>query len=160
MTGRLIVSLLGLLLAGCMALGNSELANDATIAQIKVGETTRQQVAALLGEPTDQRSTELAGYSREWWHYRYAISTINPLEYLFLFGFLTNGIGLPDTRYDLHVFFDPNGTVTSLSRQTTSYDMGGPFSPLRVTSTAATAVGFAGRPGGPIRFEDKMEFRY
>lgn len=160
MTGSLLVSLLGLLLAGCIALGNSELANDATMAQIKVGETTKQQVATLLGEPTDQRSTELTGYRREWWHYRYAISTVDPREYLFLFGFLTNGIGLPDTQYDLHVFFDLNDTVTSLSRQTTSYDMGGPFSPLRVTSTAATAVGFAGRPGGPIRFEDKMEFQY
>lgn len=160
MKARLLISLVGLLFTGCVALGNADLADDAMIARIHVGETTKQQVAALLGEPTDRRSTELLGYTHEWFHYRYTVSTINPLEYLFLFGFLVNGIGLPDTHYELHVFFDPNGTVTGLARQTTAYDMGGPFIPLRVTSLTATAASFAGRPGGPMLFKDTIEFQY
>ena len=160
MKARLFISVVGLLLTGCVALGNADLANDAIIGRIKVGETTKQQVTALLGEPTDQRSTELLGYTHQWFHYRYTVSIINPLEYLFLFGFLVNGIGLPDTYHELHVFFDPDGTVTGLARQTTSYDMGGPFIPLRVTSRTATAASFAGRPGGPMLFQDTMEFQH
>lgn len=148
------------LLAGCVSIGNSGLASDATMAQLKVGETTKQQVTSLLGEPTSQRSIEVAGSTREHWSYSYASSTINPLEYLFLYGFFFNGIGLPDTRYDLSLFFDHRGIVSSLSRLKTDYDMGGPFSPLQVTSIASKTLSFPGASKGPIRFEDKMEYRY
>lgn len=37
-----------LLLAGCVSVGRSELANDTAIEQIGVGETIKQQVARLL----------------------------------------------------------------------------------------------------------------
>jgi hypothetical protein len=83
-----------LLLAGCVSIGSSELANNMTIEQIRVGETTKQQVASLLGEPTSQRSIEMGGWAREWWAYTYGSSVINPLEYLLLYGFFFKGIGL------------------------------------------------------------------
>lgn len=152
--------LAGLLLAGCVSVGNSNLADQATLAQIKVGETTRQQIEALLGEPSEQRRTEQAGYAQEWWAYSYSTSTINPFEYLLLYGFLTNGLGLFDVRHDLHVFFDLNGRVRSVTMQTTSYDMGSPFRPIHVSSTATSTMTFGGRSGKPVGFTDKMEFRY
>ncbi|MGH7260856.1 MAG: outer membrane protein assembly factor BamE domain-containing protein [Nitrospiraceae bacterium] len=152
--------LTGLLLAGCVSVGNSNLADHATLAQIKVGQTTKQQVAALLGEPSKYRRTEHAGYALEWWAYEHASSTINPLEYLFVYGFWTNGLGLFDTRHDLHVFFNADGIVRSLSLQTTSYDMGSPFRALRVTGTAAHTMIFGGRSEKPVSFTDKMEYRY
>ncbi len=152
--------LAGLLLAGCVSAGNPKLADQATLAQIKVGQTTRQQVAALLGDPSEYRRTEHAGYVREWWAYEHASSTINPLEYLFVYGFWTNGLGTYDTRHDLHVFFDANGVVRSLSLQETSYDMGSPFRALHVTGTAARTMVFGGRPDRPVRFTDRMEYRY
>ncbi len=149
-----------LLLAGCVSVGNSNLADHATLAQIKVGQTTKQQMATLLGEPSEYRRTEHAGSVREWWAYKHASSTINPLEYLFVYGFWTNGLGLFDTRHDLHVFFDANGIVRSLSLQTTSYDMGSPLRALHVTSTAAHTMVFGGRTDKPVSFTDKMEYRY
>jgi hypothetical protein len=152
--------LAGLFLAGCVSVGNSSLADKETLAQIKVGQTTRQQVLALLGKPLDYRSTEYAGSIREWWAYEHASSIINPFEYLLLYGFWTNGVGLFDTRHDLHVFFDAGGIVRSLSLQTTSYDMGSPLSALHVTSTAARALVYGGRKDKPVSFTDQTEYRY
>lgn len=152
--------LAGLLLAGCVSVGTSKLADQATLAQIKVGQTTKAQVEALLGDPLDYRRTEYAGSTREWWAYELASSTINPFEYLFIYGFWTNGVGLFDTRHDLHVFFDANGVVRSFSLQTTSYDMGSPLSALDVTSTAARTMVYGGRTDKPVTFTDKMEYRY
>ncbi len=42
------------------------------LANIQVGETTRQQVMNLLGEPDSQLTIEVAGSIREWWSYTYA----------------------------------------------------------------------------------------
>jgi hypothetical protein len=152
--------LAGLLLAGCVSVGNSSLADQATLAQIKVGQTTRQQVLALLGEPSAYRRTGHAGSVLEWWAYEHASSTINPFEYLFIYGFWSNGLGLFDTRHDLHVFFDADGIVRSLAFQTTSYDMGSPLSELRVAGSAAHTMVFGGRTDKPVNFTDRMEFRY
>lgn len=149
----------GLVLAGCVSAGHSGLGDQATLARITVGETTRQQVLALLGEPSASRLTEHAGSPREWWLYSYATATINPLDYLFLYGFLTNGLGLFDVRHDLQVVFDPAGTVRSVAIQTTSYDMGGPFQSLRVSSAATVTMTYGGRSGAPISFTDRVEFR-
>ena len=155
-----VIVVAGLLLAGCVSVGNSSLAEQATLGQIKVGQTTRQQVLALLGEPVQARRTEHAGLAREWWAYERASSVINPFEYLLLYGFWTNGVGLFDTRQDLHVFFDANGIVRSFTLQTTSYDMGSPLSAMHVTSTAAHTMLVGGRTDRPIGFTDKMEYRY
>lgn len=149
-----------LLLAGCVSIGNSDLASDETMAHIKFGETTRQQVMSLLGEPDSRMTIEVGGSTREWWSYTYASATINPIDYILLYGLFFNGIGLYDTRYDLGVFFDHRGVVSSLSRMKTDYDMGRPFESLQVTSVANKTVGFSETAKGPVHFEDRMEFRY
>jgi hypothetical protein len=146
-------------LAGCISVGNPDVANDSTIARIRVGETSKQQVLALLGQPADRRSIALADAGREWWAYHYATAVINPLEYLLLYGFLTNGIGAFDTRYDLNLFFDHRGIVHALSVTTTTYEMGGPATSVVVSSTADQTIGSAGPAGGSVRFVDKVEYR-
>jgi hypothetical protein len=83
------------------------LANDVKMAKIQVGETTRQQVMTLLGEPDSRILSEVRGWNREWWSYSHASAVINPIEYLLLYGLFINGIGLYDTRYDVGIFFDP-----------------------------------------------------
>ena len=152
--------LAGLLLAGCVSIGDSSLVDQTTLAQIKVGQTTRQQVLALLGEPSEYRRTAHAGSVFEWWAYEHTSSTINPLEYLFVYGFWSNGLGLFDTRHNLHVFFNADGIVRSLSFQTTTYDMGSPLRDLHVTATAAHTLTYGGRTDKPVGFTDKMEYRY
>jgi outer membrane protein assembly factor BamE (lipoprotein component of BamABCDE complex) len=149
-----------LLLTGCVSTGNSDLASDQTMAHIKVGETTRQQVVSLLGEPDSRMTIEVGGSTREWWSYTYASAMTNPIDYILLYGLFFNGIGLYDTRYDIGVFFDPRGVVSSLSRMKTDYDMGRPFASMQVSSIANKTVGFPEAGKAPVHFEDKMEFRY
>jgi hypothetical protein len=148
-----------LLLAGCVSVGNPNLADDAMMGRIRVGETTKQEIEALLGRPAEQRSIEISEATREWWSYEYATARINPLDYIFLYGFWTNGIGLFDTRYDLKLSFNYKGIVNGLSLATTSYEMGGPVSTMQVTGTADRTIGVAGPAGRTVRFVDKVEYR-
>jgi len=154
---KLSVALAGMLLGGCLSFGNEMLLDETTVAQIKAGETTKAQVTALLGEPTYQRSTQVFGYTYEWWSYKVTTSTINPLEYILLVGFFFNGIGLPDERRDLHLSINPDGIVTGLHQQVTAYDMGGLFSPLSVTSRTKTSAGLQGQRTGPTQYEGTMQ---
>lgn len=148
------------LLSGCVSSGNSHLASDQTMATIRVGETTRQQVLDLLGEPDNRIMIDIRGSSREWWSYAYASAAINPIDYILLYGLLFNGIGAYDTRYDVGVFFDHNGVVNSLSRTKTDYDMGSPFTPLHVSGVSNKTLGFVEPAKQPVHYEDRMEFRY
>jgi hypothetical protein len=148
-----------LLLAGCVSIGNPNLADETMMARLKVGETTKQEVVTLLGQPAQERSIEIAETVREWWSYEYATAVINPLDYLFLYGFWTNGIGLFDTRYDLKLSFNYKGVVNGLSLLTTSYDMGGPVSAMRVTGVSDSTIGVAGPSGRTVRFVDKVEYQ-
>ena len=157
--GLFLTGLSALLLAGCISVGNPDVASDSTIARIQVGETSKQQVLALLGQPADQRSIAMVDVKREWWAYRYATAVINPLEYLLLYGFWTNGIGSFDSRYDLNLFFDYRGIVHALSMTTTTYEMGGPMTHVVISSTADQTIGSAGPAGGSVRFVDKVEYR-
>ncbi|HSN04002.1 hypothetical protein ACO9S2_04820 [Nitrospira sp. NS4] len=154
------VGLASLLLAGCAWTGNADLARDRTMEQIRVGETTMQQVADLLGDPESRRTIEMGGWTREWWSYSYATAVINPLDYLLLYGLWFNGIGLYDTRYDVGVFFDQRGIVSTVSRLTTDYDMGRPFTSAEVSSVANKTIGFPEAAKRSVQFEDRMEDRY
>ena len=156
---RLLLILSCLLGAGCISIGTADVANDATMAQIHVGETTRQQLLALLGKPDNQLKTDIAGTSRDWWSYRYATAVISPIDYLLLYGFWFNGIGTFDTEYDLSISFDSQGVVSSLSRVKTDYNMGRPFSSLQVSSVSQKTLGSAESGKKPIHFEDTMAFR-
>ncbi len=150
----------GLILAGCVSMGTSSLADRETLAQIKVGQTTQQQVEALLGQPAMAWRTEYAGAHLDWWVYEHAASTINPLEYLFLYGFLMNGLGMYDNRQDLYVFFDVKGIVRELWFQDTSYDMGSPLRPLHLTTSVSRTLVLGGRSDHPVNFANRMEYQY
>ncbi len=147
-----------LVLAGCVSVGQADVADDGTMAQIKVGESTKEQVVGLLGEPESRRVTEIGGLKREWWTYSYASASINPLDYLLIYGLQFAGIGLFDTRYDLRLLIDDRDVVRSLSRTRTDYDMGRPFVPGAVTSVSEKIVGFSEAGKEPMRFEDRLEF--
>src|SRR5690349_199533 len=113
---RMWLMLLCVFEAGCISTGHANLANDVTMGEIHVGETTQQQVLKLLGQPDSQIKTDMAGLRRELWSYSYASAVINPIDYLLLYGFWFNGIGTYDTEYDLSVSFDHEGVVNSVSR--------------------------------------------
>jgi hypothetical protein len=147
-----------LVLSACVSIGNADLASEQTMMNIQVGETSRQQVRELLGEPDSQLRTEIRGSTREWWSYSYSSAVINPIDYILLYGLWFSGIGLYDTRYDVQLFFDHRGVVSSLSKSKTDYDMGTPITPLHVSSVSNKTVGFSERPKQSVQYEDRMEF--
>ncbi|MGE0277155.1 MAG: hypothetical protein AB7G68_21405 [Nitrospiraceae bacterium] len=151
--------LLSALLAGCVAIGSPELADEKAMDRITVGETTKADIVTFLGPPPERRSIEIGHATRESWSYSYASATINPLEYLLLYGLWTNGIGLFDTRYDLFLSFDYKGVVSGLSLLKTSYDMGSPVRSTHVTAVADNTIGVAGPTGRTVRFVDKVDYR-
>lgn len=67
------------MLTGCATSGNKALLNPAIEQSIVVGATTKQEVRALLGEPTVTARHEVNGKVRESWGYGYAESWTNPL---------------------------------------------------------------------------------
>jgi hypothetical protein len=147
-----------MLLSGCASIGNSGIASEPTMSNIQVGETTSEEVMNLLGEPDSQMTIEVAGFRRAWWSYTYQSAVINPIDYMLLYGLFFNGIGLYDTRYDVGVFFDHRGVVSSLSRTKTDFDMGRPFASLKVSSISNKTIG-SGLAQQAVHFEDTMEYR-
>ena len=148
-----------LVLSGCLSIGHSDLASDQTMASIRVGETTREQVMNVLGEPDSQMLIDVRGSRREWWSYTYASAVVNPIDYILLYGLFFNGIGMYDTRYDVGVFFDHRGVVSSLSRLKTDYEMGGPFASLHVSSVSDKTMGFSEPATQSVHYADRMEFQ-
>jgi hypothetical protein len=151
---------IGLVITGCLSVGNSKLADGAAMQQMKLGETTKQQVANLLGEPATRRVIEMGGEDREWWSYNYATSVINPLDYVFLYGLWVNGIGTPDQRYDLNLFFDHRGVLSTYSHTKADYDLGRPFTTKQILSTSHKTTGWSPPSPRTVEFEDKMDYRY
>jgi hypothetical protein len=156
MDTRLSPVLCGLALAGCISTGNPKLSDESVLAQIKAGQTTKEEVASLLGDPPEKRVPPAGGRASEWWSYSYSDSTVNPLEYILIYGLFINGIGTPDTRHVLDVFYGSDGVVTTVAHMKTDYDLGGPMSPIRVMSTNTISIS-QGPTRSMARFEDKMD---
>jgi outer membrane protein assembly factor BamE (lipoprotein component of BamABCDE complex) len=158
MKNRLILCLGLVFLTGCISIGNERLADDALVAKIKAGETTKDQVASLLGEPARKRSSISMGYTHEWWSYTYSSYMGNPWSYVLPYEFFVNGIGTPDVQRELDIFYGPDGTVTTRSLVTTSYELSGPYSWSKVESTAKVEALPSGL-GTPVQFEDKVGYQ-
>ncbi len=157
---RFWIGLLCFTLSGCVSTGRSELADDEFMRRIKAGETTKQEVANLLGAPDSRLVLALGTGVKEWWSYTYARSTINPIDYLLVYGLFYNGVGTFDTRYDCAVFFDHRDVVMTLSTTRTDYDMGRPFSLGHITSRSQKIIGFPEPGKEPIHFTDRVEARF
>lgn len=158
MRDRLSLCLCGVLLTGCVSVGNPSLADETVVAQIKVGETTKDQVASLLGEPSHKRSFLYLDHTREWWSYTYSSYMGNPWGYVPLYGLFIYGIGTADTRRELNIFYSPEGVVATLSHMTTSYDLSGPYKSSKVTSVTKIDTIPSGF-GNSVHFEDRVDSR-
>lgn len=146
-----------LLLGGCVSFGNAGLADRDKMAQVKAGETTREQVAALLGEPDSKREISLSGATFERWSYRRSSSLINIWEYIPVpfYGLFFHGLGTPDVQHNLDVFYGPTGVVTTRFYTETSYETGGLFTPMTLT-TNTSVESLPGGMGNPVRWEDQV----
>jgi hypothetical protein len=125
--------------------------------QVKAGETTKEQVLALLGEPDRKREVTLAGTTFERWSYRRASSIVNLWEYIPVpfYGLFFHGLGTPDVQHDLDVFYGPSGVITTKFYTETSYETGGLFTPMTlVTNTNVDSL--PGRSGQAVHWEDQV----
>ncbi len=146
---------------GCaVSSGTAKLDSSDLPTQLKPGESTKDQVIALLGEPWKRRVVESKGYPHEWWEYEFKASTINPLDYLLLVGFFRNGIGAYDRETVLTIAFDTDGKIASLLYQQSSYDNGGMTSPTVVKSRAVTDIVPSRLAPRAVHYEDSLEARY
>lgn len=154
---RLSLGLCSLLLGGCVSFGNAGLADREAMTQIKAGETTREQVMALLGEPDSKRVIDLSGSTFERWSYRRSSSIINIWEYIPVpfYGLFFHGLGTPDVQHNLDVFYGPTGLVTTRFYTETEYETGGLFTPMTLT-TVTSVDSLPGRSGKPVHWEDKV----
>src|SRR2546426_12804427 len=86
-------ALLVLVVYGCATAGNPALLDPAIISQIKIGQSTKADVARLLGEPNYRSTTQMNNRQNEVWAYGYAKHETNPLVYVPIVGLFALAFG-------------------------------------------------------------------
>lgn len=105
------------ILAGCATVGNPELARDDLIAQVRVGESTRDDVKALLGQPSQMmqlprvegHGAEAIVHDEELWTYMRYTMRARPETFIPLVGPFVGG--WDSEHRTLTVRFDQYGIV-------------------------------------------------
>lgn len=107
-----------LLTSACATVGNPNVINEELTTQIIIGESTKEDVRRLFGEPTTVATTMLNGVRYESWGYGYAKHETNPLLYVPLVGLivLATGNGYHNEGGSLGASFDQNGIVRSFTK--------------------------------------------
>jgi outer membrane protein assembly factor BamE (lipoprotein component of BamABCDE complex) len=115
----LILALLGsLCVTGC-AFGNKRILDQTRTKQIKVGETTKYEVAQILGKPRHKFRHTSQGKTTEIWMYIYHKERATFLD--FATGGLV-GVLLPQhsDTYSFYVMFSETGAVENIKQNSMS----------------------------------------
>jgi outer membrane protein assembly factor BamE (lipoprotein component of BamABCDE complex) len=110
-------------LISCTTVDNPALLEEERLQQIRLGETTKAQVEALLGRPMTMSQTLIDGGQIETWIYNYGRAETNPLLFVPIIGLgvAISGNGITAEGRSLIVGFAPNGTVRTLTRSKSQY---------------------------------------
>ena len=110
-----------LVLSGCASSGNPQLREEAVVSQIKIGESTKEDVRRLLGEPNVMSKTVINGRSMEAWAYGYSATQTNPLLFVPVVGLFTLGSNpVKVESAGFGVTFSDDGIVRSITRHRSS----------------------------------------
>ncbi len=82
---------------------------------VRVGETTKEEVRNLLGNPKDLQVSSDQGHSHESWAYARADPFIHPLQYVPILGVLA--LAQDQSEYAFSISFSPEGLVESVGIQ-------------------------------------------
>jgi outer membrane protein assembly factor BamE (lipoprotein component of BamABCDE complex) len=100
-------------LSGCASFGNKQITNEDTVSKIKIGQSTKSEVKALLGEPTNVCFMD-AG--EEDWYYTYTRSTMRPASVIPLIGIFAGGSDMQ--THNLTIRFGKDGIVQKIGKGT------------------------------------------
>ncbi|HKW86094.1 MAG TPA: outer membrane protein assembly factor BamE [Nitrospiraceae bacterium] len=128
--------------------------DQATVSQIKIGESTKEDVRRLLGSPNHTSITQMPSQQIEVWAYGYAKHETNPLIYvpvvnLFVLAF--GGLGEHESG-SVAVSFDKDGIVGSMSKYKSDITMGGLATPTTIQGQSNTQ---SGTSTDPVRFQSQ-----
>lgn len=109
------------LIAGCVTVGNRKIENPGKVAaQIKPGATTKNEVRAIVGEPS---KTEFADTGDETWEYVLVKSQVRAASFIPIVGLFAGGADMQN--YSLTVRFRPDGVVKNVGYGQTNGGGGG-----------------------------------
>ena len=121
---RWTLAFIVLVIAGCVSGGNPSIRDEATISQIKIGTTTKEDVRKLLGKPnsigrgsgnlllgTALPITPQMNY--EIWNYTHINVETNPAAFIPIIGLFFMGATASHASVTIH--FDENGIVKYLN---------------------------------------------
>ncbi len=114
------------LLPACASYGNPSVKDETLTSQIRLGVTTKEEVKALLGSPTNVISTTVDGRTQEIWNYTHATASTHPLLYVPVFGLfaMASDDAIKSESQGLTLFFSENGIVQSITRGTYQSNLG------------------------------------
>ena len=151
---RLSILLTSLVLTACATSGNPAVVDPAIVSQIKIGQSTKEDIRRLFGEPTHTSVTQVLNQQTEVWAYGYAKQDTNPLIYVPVIGLLVlaaGGWGEHESG-SVAVSFDKEGIVRSMSKYKSGITLGGLGTPTTIQSQSSTQ---SGTSTDPVRFESQ-----
>ena len=112
--------LIPIFLYGCAYnMGNKQITDKSLISQIKIGETNKEKVRSLLGDPMNVTFTD----DKETWTYVYQKTNIRATSFIPLVGLFAGG---HDTKMNnLTIVFREDGIVKSVGSGSTTGGGGG-----------------------------------
>lgn len=115
----MVVVLCVMVLSGCATIGTKQITKREIVSQIKEGKSTKADVKALLGEPSNISFTD-AG--EEDWSYCYSRATTRPATFIPIIGIFTGGA---DTEtHTLTIRFTKEGIVEKIGKGRTTGSSG------------------------------------
>jgi outer membrane protein assembly factor BamE (lipoprotein component of BamABCDE complex) len=110
---RLIATVAIVVLGACASAGNMALKDEnekSVSARIVEGKTTKQEVQAAYGQPTQ---TSFTDGGNEIWTFRYAYATPKPVNFVPIVGIFAGGADVQSK--ELVVMFDKSNVVSKFS---------------------------------------------
>ena len=142
------ILLISLLLTSCATSGNPAVLDQEIVGQIKIGQSTKEDVQRLFGKPTTTSVSQFNNFQSEVWAYGYAKHETNPLIYvpiIGLFALAAGGYGELESG-SVAVSFDKEGIVQSVSKYRSDINMGGLGTPTTIQSESSTQSGTSTNP--------------
>jgi len=151
---RLSILLTSLLLTACATSGNPAVLDQTIVDQIKIGQSTKEDVQRLFGKPTTTSVSQFNNFQSEVWAYGYAKHETNPLIYFPVIGLFVIAAGgwSEHESGSVAVSFDKEGIVRSMSKYKSGITMGGLGTPTTIQSQSSTQ---SGTSTDPVRFKSQ-----
>jgi outer membrane protein assembly factor BamE (lipoprotein component of BamABCDE complex) len=122
---------------GCASTGNKKIMNADFMKSLQIGQTTKESVVALLGEPQHTGSQQ-GGYNWEIWRYTGTDRSINAASFIPLVD-IAAGRQTTTVRV-VDLYFDGKGVLTDIKSES---DLSERVMPIGTVMLGAAAVGAA-----------------